>query len=234
MPSGNGGPRALALGTSRSIGPLGDSRLAALVVPVWRFLEQAIRRSWVISSGRLVTDLGWNIRLKMNPCCPPYRRLQPQAAWWLPALKAVLTSERRRQSLYLVRREPRDGVAHADSAVGEAHQAGPSQLGHVEGRAEGAPAPGSGHEPQEIGHRPGAQHGRPIAADVRVIRGVAWPFQPARHQNRSHQRPASHGGPCGGRSAREWRGLHRDGRTSMSFHKCQSISLGPRRGAPGT
>jgi len=128
------------------------------------------------------------------------------------------------QAADLLGRERRDGVVHPDTSIGEAHQAGLRQLGQVERLAEREPSAGGGHEPEEVGHRPGPQHGGPVAADVGVIGGVAGSFEMVGPEQGGHQRPAPHRGPCGARSAREWRGFHRDGRTSMSVHKCQSFA----------
>jgi hypothetical protein len=88
--------------------------------------------------------------------------------------------------------ERRDGLLNPDPARLEADQAGSGQLGEVEGLPEGAPSSGGGDQPEEVGHRPGTQHGGPVAADVGVVRGVTRPFEPSCPQERGDERPAPH------------------------------------------
>jgi hypothetical protein len=155
-----------------------------------------------------------------DPSPQPPPRKQAGRGWTSDPL--VLPAQRRWQAPEVPGRERRDGLPNPDPAGLEADQPGSGQLGQVERLPKRAPSAGGGDQTEEVGHRPWPQHRRPVAADVGVIRGVARCLMVmVGPKQRGHQRPAAYRGRCGARSAREWRGFHRDGRTGVLVHKYQ-------------
>lgn len=103
----------------------------------------------------------------------------------------VLTSERRWESPNVGCRQRRNGLPDPHPAGLEAHQPRPGQFGEMQRLPHGKLAARGGDQPQEISHRPGAQHGGPKASDVRMVGGVAGELRIG-PQGRREDRPAPH------------------------------------------
>lgn len=134
-----------------------------------------------------------------------------------PALGGVLRTQSGREAADLAGSERRNGPPDQDPAGPKAEQVLTGQLGQVAGTADAAVLGGRLNEPEQIGHRSRSDGGHPEAEDIGMVRWVADRSQRILQQPRCDPGANGCGRPQDARSVRGWRGVHLDGRTSISM-----------------